>query len=487
MKRHAEHIFDEHLALESYEALNFEALQRRANYQHIAYREDILHICEEKGAAAIVYQVVSRRLERRKEEILIEIERRRKAGESPLTPQEVENLLWVSISSDDCVRGSGGAVDHNAAMYALDYLLNTKEMLERRGTSNPRFAEYEYRIRKATVRKLLSDLPIYPCYQAREATSPQREKSARTLCDERQDPNGGGISLPTGVGIPPDAGLSQILSQETARQQPGTQAEAYTSMQAAPAGHSLLPSLSNEALPLVSSTPLPIPQANRQPLRLSSDAEPERPAAQRPEPPAPTSHPLQVSEPSGEKLVRPGCDTLLTDISIVQLWEYLRKARYSINEQNRELQAAQELLHLAPTLPLPLSIDLLEQVYRRFFDTFWRRKFHGILNVSHLVQIEESSGQIRIVRWLAMVRDLNQSPAPFASASEGLCNALAGLTEEELRGRGHQRWAQNDQMYTRIGVDAETLMKLSPEARAAVIRQLRKEGERSPSSAPPDA
>lgn len=115
MKRTAEHRFDEHLVLESYDALDFEAVQQCANYQQIGYREDILHICEEKGAAAIVYQIVSRWLEKRKEEVLMEIERRRTAGTSPLTPQEVENRMWVPISTDDCVRGSGGAIDHKTA------------------------------------------------------------------------------------------------------------------------------------------------------------------------------------------------------------------------------------------------------------------------------------------------------------------------------------------------------------------------------------
>ncbi|MGH2509239.1 MAG: hypothetical protein ACRDHZ_17805, partial [Ktedonobacteraceae bacterium] len=120
MKGQKEKIY-EHLNLEAYNALNFDGLDRRANYRVIAYREDMLHIFEKKDAAAIIYQIIYRWLERRRDEILADMERRRKTSEPQLNPQEVENRMWIYMSYNDFARESGGAVGYNTAVRALEY------------------------------------------------------------------------------------------------------------------------------------------------------------------------------------------------------------------------------------------------------------------------------------------------------------------------------------------------------------------------------
>jgi hypothetical protein len=109
--------------------------------------------------------------------------------------------------------------------------------------------------------------------------------------------------------------------------------------------------------------------------------------------------PVGETSPSAPVLARPASDAVLTDEIIVQLWEYLRCARYD-NQRSAQLRAAHKLLGLR--LPVSLSVDLLARVYNTFFDPFWKQKY-GELDVSHLVDTERS-GKIRIVRWLARLQ-----------------------------------------------------------------------------------
>jgi hypothetical protein len=95
---------------------------------------------------------------------------------------------------------------------------------------------------------------------------------------------------------------------------------------------------------------------------------------------------------------RPASHTPLSDEVVVQLWEYVRGARYEDkDERSSQIRAARTL----QSLPLitQLTVDLLEKVYNTYYDDFWRRRY-GTLHLTHLVAIENSTGQRRIVRWL---------------------------------------------------------------------------------------
>jgi hypothetical protein len=117
---------------------------------------------------------------------------------------------------------------------------------------------------------------------------------------------------------------------------------------------------------------------------------------------------------TGDELQRPASDAALTEEVAVQLWEHLRGLAYTDKEERvAQLRAVNALLKMQ--LPLPLSVDLLEQVYVTYYDNFWRSKF-GELHLSHLVETERSSGQRRIVRWLNRLR--SQVAGPTVSTAE---------------------------------------------------------------------
>src|SRR6266567_4419870 len=161
-----------------YEAINFDGLERRANYRTIAYREDILHILERKDAAAILYQIIYRwETEIKRPLILKEIERRKQSKQSPLTFQEVEDMMWVYMSYNDFVRESGGAVAYNTVIRMLDYMIDTKKVVEQRPNHDPRYPDYEYRINRSVVKELLKALPAEPIFTPK--VPKKKEKSTQ--------------------------------------------------------------------------------------------------------------------------------------------------------------------------------------------------------------------------------------------------------------------------------------------------------------------
>src|SRR6266568_1298581 len=161
-----------------YEAINFDGLERRANYRTIAYREDILHILERKDAAAILYQIIYRwETEIKRPLILKEIERRKQSKQSPLTFQEVEDMMWVYMSYNDFVRESGGAVAYNTVIRMLDYMIDTKKVVEQRPNHDPRYPDYEYRINRSVVKELLKALPAEPVFTPK--VPKKKEKSTQ--------------------------------------------------------------------------------------------------------------------------------------------------------------------------------------------------------------------------------------------------------------------------------------------------------------------
>ncbi len=161
-----------------YEAINFDGLERRANYRTIAYREDILHILERKDAAAILYQIIYRwETEIKRPQILKEIERRKQSKQPPLTFQEVEDMMWVYMSYNDFVRESGGAVAYNTVIRMLDYMIDTKKVVQQRPNHDPRYPDYEYRINRSVVKELLKALPAEPVFTPK--VPKKKEKSTQ--------------------------------------------------------------------------------------------------------------------------------------------------------------------------------------------------------------------------------------------------------------------------------------------------------------------
>lgn len=149
--------------ISGYDAIDFDGTERRANYRTVAYREDMLCVFERKDAAAIIYQIIYRwETEVKREMVLSEINRRKKAGLTPLTPDEVESMMWVYMSYNDFVRESGHAMGYNTVIRMLDYLVNTMKVVEQRRNHNPHYPDYEYRINKEVVKNLLKALPVQP-------------------------------------------------------------------------------------------------------------------------------------------------------------------------------------------------------------------------------------------------------------------------------------------------------------------------------------
>jgi hypothetical protein len=149
----------------AYDAINFDGTERRANYRTIAYREDILHICECKDAAAILYQIIYRwQTEVRRAKVLQEMEKRKRTGAPPLMVEEAEDMMWVYMSYNDFVRESGGAVAYNTVIRMLEYLITTVKIVEQRPNHDPRYVGYEYRINKAAAKEKLKALPAQPTF-----------------------------------------------------------------------------------------------------------------------------------------------------------------------------------------------------------------------------------------------------------------------------------------------------------------------------------
>lgn len=148
-----------------YDAINFDGLGRRANYRTVAYRVDMLHVFGGKDAAATLYEIIYRwQFEVRRPAVLREIERRKKAGMNPLTPEEAEEMMWVYMSYNDFVRETGGAIAYNTVIRTLDYLVNDIKALEQQENHDPKYPDFEYRINKAAVHPLLEALPAEPSF-----------------------------------------------------------------------------------------------------------------------------------------------------------------------------------------------------------------------------------------------------------------------------------------------------------------------------------
>lgn len=148
----------------AHESLNYSGLERHANYRIIAFRQDILHILDKKESAAILFQILYRwETEVKREEILKEIDQRKKAGKPPLTSQEIEDRMWIYMSYNDFVRESGGSISYNTVVRLIEYLKD-KKVFEQRKNHDPRYPDYEYRINKDVVRDLLAKLPKFPTF-----------------------------------------------------------------------------------------------------------------------------------------------------------------------------------------------------------------------------------------------------------------------------------------------------------------------------------
>jgi len=206
-----------------YEALNFEGIERRANYRVIAFREDMQCIFERKDSAALVYHIIYRWLEKKRDDILKEIEQRKKQNLPLFMPEEVEARVWIYMSYNDFVRESGQSLGYNTVIRTLDYLVK-KKVIEQRENHDPRFADYEYRINKKVVRELLSELPLFPVFIPKGTKKP--DATTQTGTEETDythmgtDPTQTGIgsthmgttTTQTGTGLYPNGGTSQYYT-----------------------------------------------------------------------------------------------------------------------------------------------------------------------------------------------------------------------------------------------------------------------------------
>src|SRR5437763_551754 len=123
----------------TYEALNFEGISRKPNYRIIGFSEDMFCACDRKESAALVYHVIFRWSERRRDEIFVKNQQRTKQGLPPFTNEEVEEQMWIYMSYLDFARELGGAVAYNTIISALHLLVDCKHFLERRDNHDPRF------------------------------------------------------------------------------------------------------------------------------------------------------------------------------------------------------------------------------------------------------------------------------------------------------------------------------------------------------------
>ncbi len=405
----------------AYEALSFKGIEQLANYRSVSYRIDMLHVLDKKDAASIVYQIIYRWLEYRRDEILVEIERRHKAGLQSLTTQEVEERMWIYMSYNDFVRETGGAISYNTVIDALNYMVNKKRVLERRANSNPRYSDYEYRINKEEVRKLLGQLPEFPHFIAKGTKGKRQQPADSTKSGIVSSTAGstetgtgstknGIASTETGTGSTKNGselyqnwGTSQKqpqnppqnTSQDITQQQQITNAVLSEETTATELS-SILGNLSEEEIVLIQSHR----QKTNEVALPTSEEMPPAPGAAAASKQAKKA--VNDSEQFPDEIRRPESDTPLSSKVIVQLWEYLRGVRYEdAGEYAAQIQAASTLLEMR--LPLVLTVDVLERVYVKYYDDFWRDKF-GELHLSHLIETERSTKQIRIVRWLNRLR-----------------------------------------------------------------------------------
>lgn len=240
-----------------YDALSFDGLERRGNYRFIAFREDILHALDKKEAAAIIFQIVYRwQTEYKRSEVLKKIEERKKSGQKPFTPEEIEDMMFVYMSYNDFVRESGGALGYNTVIRTLKYLIEEKKVLIQRENHDPRFGDYEYSINKEVARQLLKSLPIDPAFAPKmpkkkasstQMGTPNADSTQMGTPAQRSTQMGTG-STQMGTEVYPNGSTSQELTR-THRNE-GTNADNSTNLDL-DVSHSLthsLTSLSDEEL-----------------------------------------------------------------------------------------------------------------------------------------------------------------------------------------------------------------------------------------------
>jgi hypothetical protein len=412
------------LDLSGYPALDFEGLERRANYRVIAFREDIVQVLEKREAAAIVFQIIFRWQDYLRDKVVEEIEQRRNHGLPPLSPAEVEERLWVYMSYARFVRESGGAVSYNTVIRTLAYLID-KKVVEQRANQNPltsEYADYEYRINRQVVRDLLKKLPAFPERSSktgkpdRSANPPQRDCSSNIAS---RTPMGPSTAPSPHMGTPsPQMGISSSLlgtedylpgetiqrilhdsSQDSPQQQ---QANDYADNAQAAAVISSPGSLSAEEKVLIL-------EHRRQ---MAAQGTPE-PASQL----SVTPFEENVAARSLGELSQPA-EAPLSAEALVALIERKRRTPYDTPARQRQLVAAHTLLDLN----LPLDLALIERLYDACYDDWWKAHY-GELHLTHLVE-REKHGQIRIMRLLARLqagkrKAVGQTPIPFASARAG--------------------------------------------------------------------
>jgi hypothetical protein len=128
---------------------------------------------------------------------------------------------------------------------------------------------------------------------------------------------------------------------------------------------------------------------------------------------------MSPAVPTGKPMPSP-----LNGEAIVSCWEDLLGQRYAPQMRMAQWRAASALLQMS--LPVPLSLALLQQVYETYCDDFWKQRY-GTLHLSHLVQTEKRSGQVRIVRWIARLL-LQERGYGVQKGSEGDRVATPGTT-----------------------------------------------------------
>lgn len=383
----------------AYPALNFDGLERRANYRVIAFREDILHVLEKREAAAIIFQIIFRWQEYLRDKVLEEIEQRRIRGLPPLTPSEVEERMWVYMSYARFVRESGGAVSYNTVIRTLAYLVD-KKVIEQHANQNPRtadYADYEYRINRQVVCELLNGLPEFPGHSSKKGhlvraanasqanLSPDAASCTHLGTTFTSSPHMDTPSTYPGTSSPllgtedspPGDTLQNILQdslhESSQQQKTGDGADASQ----ATAALSPLGPLSAEEIALL--------VAHRRQRASQAEAESEAVTALLQE------NDLQPSpdEPPDSP------EVALSAEALVALVERKQGAAYDTQTRQRQLTAARMLLDLN----LPLDLAGFEHLYDASYDEWWKAHY-GDLHLTHLVE-REKHGQLRIMRLLA--------------------------------------------------------------------------------------
>lgn len=409
------------LDLSAYPALNFDGLERRANYRVIAFREDILHVLEKREAAAIIFQILFRWQEYLRDKALEEIEQRHKHGLHPLTSAEVEERLWVYMSYTRFVRESGGAVSYNTVIRTLAYLVD-KKVIEQRANQNPRtaeYADYEYRINRQVVHELLDGLPTFSEHSSKKGNTvqttntsqadPPANAASRTHLGTTfaHSPHMDTSSTHLGTSSPslgtedsPSGDTIQNSLQDSFHTLPQQEVGDYTdASQPAAAGLSSLGPLSPDEIALIlahrrqtASQTIPGPT----PAVVATSLDENNPQPSPVDPPTPPEATLSAE-------------------ALVALVERKRGMLYDVQARQCQLAAAYTLLDLN----LPLDLALVERLYDACYDDWWKAHY-GDLHLTHLVE-REKHGQPRITRLLARLQACNCSAtrqATIASASE---------------------------------------------------------------------